>query len=111
MSVTEIGELTGEVRKRLEDLVKIRAGVSDAIKDSEVYKDELGKEIKGIVERVANDPKEGIRIRAGTGGLVRMEQKKTKTLSKEKLLELGVSADIIQQAIIETVGEPFMRIR
>jgi len=111
MSVTEIGELTEEVGKRLTTLLDIRAGVSDAIKDSEKYRKELGKEIEGIVERAASDSKEGIRVRAGTGGLVRMEQKKTKTLSKEKLLELGVLADVIKEATIETVGEPFMRIR
>jgi len=55
MAVTEIGELTEEVGKRLVNLLNIRAGVSDAIKDSEVYKKELGKEIEGIVERAASD--------------------------------------------------------
>jgi len=108
MAITELAELTEEVGKRLVNLVEIRTKVADAIKGSEEYKDELGKDIAGILRVAANDTKEGIRLK---DGVVRMEQKPTKTLSKERLLELGVSADTIAAATVETLSDPFVRFR
>jgi len=107
-------EMVPEVRKRLEDLLKLRASTVDAIKGSEEYKDTLNEEIEGVLVRVkpvvVSGPFEGVDVES-LWLTARLETKPTSTLSKEKLLELGVSADIIAKATIKTESKPFVSVR
>lgn len=88
-----IVKVNGEVKERLYPLVRAYYNINQTLKGLKVKRDALNKDLK-------------LSLPDGTVYIgdfkVTKAKRKTATLSKEKLLELGVSEEVLEKAMVIT---------